>query len=129
MQRLLCHPQVEGEGDETLLGAVVQVPFEAPSLGDACFDDPGARVPHLVELRAQLDQQALVLQCETGRARDGVEECRVLAQRRVVDERGDLVAVTFEDRHRTLRGGSDRNRAPVHVHVLVRVADPVGDLE
>ncbi len=49
VQRLLGHPQAERERHEALLCTVVQVPFESPPLGDARFDDPGARVPHLVE--------------------------------------------------------------------------------
>jgi len=51
-----------------LLCSVVQVPFEASSLGDACLDDAGARVPHLVELRPQLCQQTLVLERQPSRA-------------------------------------------------------------
>src|SRR6185436_4128390 len=70
VQRLLGHPQVKGEGDEPLLRAVMQVPFEASSLADACLDDPGARIPHLVELRAQLCKQTLVLEREPGCARN-----------------------------------------------------------
>ena len=129
VQRLLGHPQVQGEGDEALLCAVVEVPFESPALGDACVDDPRARVPHLVELGAQLRKEALVLEREPGGARDGVEQCRVLAQRRVVDERGDLAAVALEDRHGTPGSRNDRDGLPVDVHVLVRVADPESELE
>ena len=119
VQGFLGHPEVEGEGDEALLGAVVQVPFEASPLGDACFDDAGARVPDLVELGPQLHEEALVLECEPGCAGDGVEQCRVLAQRRVVDERRDLAAVALEDRHRAAGGRNDRDGPPVDVHVLV----------
>ena len=128
-QGFLGHPQVEGEGDEALLGAVVQVPFEAPPLGDAGFHDPCARVPHLVELGAQLHEEALVLECEPGCARDGVEQGRVLAQRRVVDERGDLAAVALEDRDRSPGSRNDDDGLPVDVHVLIWVADPVAELE
>jgi hypothetical protein len=85
VQRLLGQPQVEGKGDEALLRTVMQVPLEAPSLGDACVDEPGARVPHFVEPGAQLRKETLVLEREPSRARDGVEQRRVLAQRRVVD--------------------------------------------
>ena len=109
-QRLLGHPQVQGEGDEALLGAVVQVPFQAPPLGDARLDHPRARVPHLVELGAQLCEEALVLECEPGCAGDGVQERGVLAQRRVVDERGDLAAVPLEDRHGTPGSRRDGDR-------------------
>jgi hypothetical protein len=34
---------VHGESDKPLLGAVVQVSFESPALGHACFDDACTR--------------------------------------------------------------------------------------
>ena len=130
VQRLLGHPQVEGEGDEALLGAVVQVPFESPSLGDACFDDPGARVPHLVELGAQLCEETLVLEREPGCARDGVEQ---VPGSRSAPGRGRARRPCG----RGARGSSPHARqperrrlgCPSHVHVLVRVADPEAELE
>jgi hypothetical protein len=35
-------PQREGEGDQTLLGAVVEVALQPPAFGVAPLDDPGA---------------------------------------------------------------------------------------
>src|SRR5207244_9766744 len=93
--------QMKCKCDETLTCSSMQVPFQASSLADACLDNPGARVPHLVELGAQLCKQALVFERESGCARHGVQQCRVLAQRWIVNERGDLAAVALEDRHRT----------------------------
>ena len=40
-QALLGHPQPDGEGDEALLGPVMKVALESPSLCDACLDDAG----------------------------------------------------------------------------------------
>ena len=45
VQRLLGHPEVEGEGDEALLGAVVQVAFESPPLGVAGVHDAALASP------------------------------------------------------------------------------------
>jgi hypothetical protein len=48
VQALLRHPQLEGEGDEPLLSAVVQVPFQPLAFGDARLDDPRARGRELI---------------------------------------------------------------------------------
>src|SRR5437870_1068584 len=47
-QAFLGNAQVHSEGDEPLLGAVVEVAFESAALGHACFDDAGARGGQLV---------------------------------------------------------------------------------
>ena len=120
---------MEGESDEALLGSVMQVPFEAPPLCNACLDDPRPRVPHLVELGAQLHKETLVFEREAGCARDSVEECGVFAQCCVVDERGDLPAMALEDRHRTPRGRNNSHAVSIHIHVFIRVADPVPELQ
>ena len=43
----LRQPEREGERDEPLLRAVVQVPLEAPPLGVARLDEPHARAAEL----------------------------------------------------------------------------------
>ena len=45
---LLGHPQVKRKGDETLLGAVMKVAFEAPALRNACLDDARPRGLQLI---------------------------------------------------------------------------------
>ena len=56
--------QREREPDEPLLGAVVEVALEPPALGVAGLDDAGARRAQLLELRAHLGLQPLVLERE-----------------------------------------------------------------
>ena len=51
----------ETECEQALLRSVVEVAFEPTSLCVARGDDPGPRCAHLVELRAQLGMQSLVL--------------------------------------------------------------------
>ena len=47
-QGLLGHPQMKREGDETLLGAVVEIALESPALRDTRLDDPCARGRQLI---------------------------------------------------------------------------------
>jgi hypothetical protein len=39
---------LDGEGDEALLGAVMEVALESTSLGKTCFDDPSTGRSKLV---------------------------------------------------------------------------------
>jgi hypothetical protein len=47
-QALLGHSQMKRECDETLLGAIVQVPLKPPALRDTRLDDPCTRGRQLV---------------------------------------------------------------------------------
>jgi hypothetical protein len=60
----------------------VEVALEPPARGVAGLDDPRPRVAQLLDLGAELRLQPLVLERQTGGARDGGEEARVLVQRR-----------------------------------------------
>ena len=73
-------PQREREHDEPLLGAVVQVALEPAALGVAGFDGPGARRAELLELRARLRLQALVVEREAGGGADLLEQPRIVEQ-------------------------------------------------
>ena len=108
VQGFLGHAQVEGEGDEALLGAVVEVAFESPPLGVGGVHDARARVSGLRELGSQLGEEPLVVEREAGGAGDGVEQGGVLAERNVVDERRDLLPAALEDRDRSSRQSERR---------------------
>src|SRR5438128_7946119 len=56
-QAFLGGSQVHGEGDEALLGAVVQVAFESAALGDACFDDARTRSGQLIVCLGALERE------------------------------------------------------------------------
>ena len=93
-------PQREREHDEPLLGAVVEVALEPPARGVAGLDGPGARRAELLELRARLRLQALVVEREAGGGADVLEQPRVVEQLGAVDEDGDRPPAAHERRHR-----------------------------
>ena len=79
----------QGEGHESLLSTVVEVALDPPALGVAGSDDPGPRRLDGIELDANLRLEPLVLEGETGRRGDRGHQSWPLAERRIVDERGD----------------------------------------
>ena len=60
-QPRLQHPQVQGERDELLLGAVVEVALDPPARVVGGLDDPQPRDAQLLHAGAQLGLQALVV--------------------------------------------------------------------
>ena len=56
-QGFLGDSQVHGEGDEPLLGTVVQIAFESAALSHACFDDARARSGQLVVCLGALQRE------------------------------------------------------------------------
>jgi hypothetical protein len=87
-RELECEP----ERQQSLLGAVVEVALESPTLLVARGDDACPRCAELDELRAQLGLQALVLEGEScGRAWPRIQERASFEQRRIVNERSGRV--------------------------------------
>ena len=121
-------PEREGERDEPLLSAVVEVALDSPPLGIGRGDEPDARRPHLRELRAHLGRQTLVLQHEPGRRADGLHERRLVEQRRIVNERGDLLALGGHQRDRPIRALRQLERPPGGVDVAA-VVEAIRNLE
>src|SRR4051794_20922939 len=60
-----CQAKGEGQGHETLLGAIVEVAFDPLSLGVAGRDDPGSRRLDLVELSLDLGLKSRIVGGET----------------------------------------------------------------
>ena len=56
---VLGQAQVDGQGDQVLLGPVVEVALDPAPLGVAAGHDPGPRLAQLVGLLAQLVQRGL----------------------------------------------------------------------
>ena len=56
-QGFLGDPQVDGEGDEALLGAVVEVALEPSALGHAGFDDARTRGGQLIVCLGALERE------------------------------------------------------------------------
>ena len=94
----------ERDRDQALLRPVVEVPFDPAPLLVPGGDDAGARLLHLRQLRAELGFEARVLEREPRGGCGGVDQARLLAQRRVVDERRERLAVVVD-------GAATRRRA------------------
>ena len=58
--------EVDGQGDQVLLGAVVEVALDPAPLGVAAGDDPGPRLAQVVGLLAQLVERGLERGVELG---------------------------------------------------------------
>src|ERR687897_63072 len=84
VQALFEQAQLERQGNEPLLCAVVKVPFESPALVLASVDDPRARALELFQASPQLGVQAAVFECDAGGRADGVEQLGLITKRRVV---------------------------------------------
>ena len=82
--------------DEPLLGAVVEVALEAPPLGVAGLDDASARLAQIVDVRTELGVEPLVLERQSCRRRDRLQELRRVAERRIVHERRDAAPVPLD---------------------------------
>ena len=78
----LQQPQVERERHELLLGAVVEVALDAPARGVGGLDDAHARDAQLLDARAQVGLQALVVERERGRRGRRVDELGPGVERR-----------------------------------------------
>lgn len=55
---LACQPQVDGQADEPLLGAVVQIAFDPPTLAVTGGDNAGTRSLNLDQVHSHLGTQA-----------------------------------------------------------------------
>jgi hypothetical protein len=120
--------QREREPDQTLLSPVVEVALEPAPLDVARFDDASTGGAEILELRAHLGLEALVLEGEASRRGDFFDELRILEQARSVYENGDRPTVANERRHATTRHPRDLYRTPFRVHVTP-FAHRIDDLE
>ena len=102
LQQLERHPH----GQEPLLGAVVEIPLEAPALLVAGPDDPGARLAQLEQLGAKLGLQPLVLERQAGGRAGRFEERRLIEEDRIVHDGREILA---DERDRAV--GADRQLA------------------
>jgi hypothetical protein len=99
------HGDGQGQGEQTLLRAVVQVTFDPAAFLQAGLHDPGAGSADLFQLGGQRRLQPRVLQREPGRRDDGVEQRPLVEQFAVVHEHGQRGAVCGD-----LGGGAPRRR-------------------
>ena len=80
------------EGEQPLLGTVVQVALQPAPLLIARTHDPRPRLAQLGKLRAQLGLQPLILHGEACGRPGRLEERRLIQQDRVVDDRRELIS-------------------------------------
>ena len=132
--RVLADPaldqrELQGEGHQPLLGAVVQVALDPAPLGVARGDDALAGRLQLGQPGLRLRVQLPVLQRDRGRRADGLDQLGVVVEGAVVDQRRDLLAVALHDRHRpVLAGLGQRDGRAVGVDVGA-VRARVGDAQ
>ena len=99
--RGLEQAELERKGDESLLSAVVQVALESLPLLLPGLDHPRPRSAQLLEAGAKLGMQPRVLERDPCRGAHGIEELRLVEQRRVVNQRRDLLPLAFDHRRRS----------------------------
>ena len=110
-------PAVEVEADGDQVDVLEQLP--EPALG----------LLERAEAGAEVGLELLVLERQAGRAADGLEELRVVGERRVMDERRHPLSRPFDDRDGPVGAFGWIERPPVRVDVDVQVAEPVCELE
>ena len=121
-----AHP--EQRDHEPLLGAVVQVPLEPPSLGLTRLHQPLPRGVELVDLRVQVAVEPVTLHRDPHHGHEDREELRPLEQPRVVRDQPDLAALVL-DRGDRPPGPLDRHGRAQHVDVAQALPVPPEDLE
>ena len=94
----LAAPQLEREGEQELLRAIVQVPLETTSFRLASLDDPSARCTQLIHPASPLQLKALVLDREPGLWPEVLEEQVCRYRIAVVDHDGDWTTSTDQFR-------------------------------
>ena len=123
-------PKLEGQGDESLLSAVVEIALDPPALFVGSRHDAHTGLLHLRQLGAHLRVEARILEREPGGCARGTKQLGLVDEGRVVNERGDRLTLVLEDRDRPagtiLR---ERQRTTLPVHVLLALRQPEGELE
>ena len=114
--RRLQHPQAEGQPDQPLLGAVVQVAFEPAALCVAGLDQPETGGSQVLDLRQRLGPQLLVLEPEVDGRHQVVGRVPARERARPVDQRAPACARVLEPRQHPAAGGRRRDAAGRGIH-------------
>ena len=91
------HAEFEGEGYQALLGTVVQVAFQAATLVLLGFDNPGTGAVQFLQPSPELCFEPAIFQGDGGGCADRLDQLRLLAQRGVVHQCRNLLAVLFDE--------------------------------
>src|SRR5205823_13356245 len=87
--------ELEREGDQPLLRAVVKVALQGLVFLVACLEQARAGAFELLESRSKHGVEAAVLQRHSGRRPDGVEQMWLVIERSVMDQCCDVRAVSL----------------------------------
>ena len=93
--------ELQGDGDQSLLGAVVQVALDPPPLGVRGRDDADPGSGQLVEAFLELAAQPFVVGGESDGRGDGRDQPWVLQQGLVVDQGRERAVVPLDHGHGT----------------------------
>ena len=120
-------PDVVGQGQQPLLGAVVQVPLQPAAFGIGGLHDAGPGGAKLLELGEQLGLQPFVLQAEP----DGRPDLALdPGHRPGVRDGGDGALVPGQAGHCAAAGcGGFGDQPAAGVDVALPAGEPVGDLQ
>src|SRR5206468_2583114 len=103
---------------------------EPAALVVAGFDNPNPRRAEILDARAQLGRQALVLERQRRRAADCAHEIAVLTPRLVVHDHREPPALVLDRGRDASRAGLEElEPAPVRVVVALALGQPVSELE
>ncbi|HVM55182.1 MAG TPA: hypothetical protein VM262_18500 [Acidimicrobiales bacterium] len=91
----------QGQSDQALLGAVVEVALHPPKLPVTCVDDSGPRCVDLGELRVELGLESLIVDRQRRRLGDSLEPLGVIQQGAIVDQAGDRLPATGDGGERS----------------------------
>ncbi len=125
----LEHAQLEGERDEPLLRAVVEIALEKLPLTLRRLDDARAGAAELLEPGPQLGVEPGVLERDPGGGLHPFEQLGLVVERRVVDQGCDVDAVPVDERRRAAFEVRKLDRLPVEVDVDAEIGQPVRELQ
>ena len=123
------HAEIEGERDQPLLRTVVEVALEQLPLSLCRLDDPRPGPSQLLEPGSELRVQPGVLERDSGRRPDRVEQLGLLLQRRIVDQRGHMRAAEVDRRRGPAVEIVEVDRVSVDVGVGAVIGEPIGELQ
>ena len=122
------HAQLEGEREQLLLGAVVEVALDAPAGVVGGLDDAQPRDAQILHACAQVRLQPLVVDRQRRRRGGSEDELGARVERRVVDDGRYAAPVLLDGRPRASRSGLGQHDGVAGlVDEGLAIGQPVGD--
>ena len=115
------------QAEQPLLRAVVEVSFETTALGFARCDDARTRGAQVLDPSQDLRVESLIIERQTRRRGDLLDDGRVVEETRAMEEQGDRSALA---RERCLRQSlGDIHRLPVRIDQLLSPVEGICEPE